>query len=290
MISLRSSGNKLLLCLGLFLFCACSQDRIYRAEQFKVSINLNALPENSKPVFSQRHLKSNKQEWVGGILGHHQLPEWNEVLYKDTVIRIDPQVEAPYDAWSSAYPSAERSQFDFYDVTFINPAKTSFIARISGPNNVGNRYYLFTAQVAGLKVYSIDRPAIIEGDREWENRGMLRIGPDLLMVDNDYIFNQKTGKAFEITRQGKDRIRGDFAALSPDQQTVAFTTNHLLYQCHYPSGKIYSEAIDDLDLAKKMRNQNKTWPYDYFSWIADANGRMFLKSEGSTKKISDETN
>ena len=286
MISIRSQGHSLLMCLALFLFSACSHDRIYRAEQFNVSINLNALPGNSKPVFSQRHLKSNKQEWVGGILGHNQLPEWNEVLYKDTVIRIDPQVETSSDARSSDYPYAERSQFDFYDVTFVNPFKTSFIARISGPNNMGNRFYLFNAQVGGLKVYSIDRPTIIEGDREWENRGMLQIGPDLLMIDNDYIFNQKTGKAFEITRQGKDRIRGDFAALSPDRQTVVFTTDHLLYQCHYPSGKIYSEAIDDLDLAKKKRNPAKTWPYDYFSWIADANGRMFLQSEGSTKKDS----
>ena len=279
MISVRSQGNNLLLCLGLFLFSACSQDRIYRAEQFNVSINLNALSESSKPVFSQRHLKSNKPEWVGGIFGRNQSAEWNEVLYKDTVIRIDPQVEIPFDARSSAYPSAERSQFDFYDVTFVNPAKTSFIARISGPNNVGNRFYLFSAQVTGLKVYSIDRPTIIEGDREWENRGMLQIGPDLLMIDNDYIFNQKTGKAFEIMRQGKDRIRGDFAALSPDRQTVAFTTNDSLYQCHYASGKVYSEAITDNDLAKKIQNQGKTWPFDYFYWITDTNGRMFLKSD-----------
>jgi len=279
MISIRSEGNKLLLFLGLFLFSACSQDSIYRAEPFNASINLNALPDSSKPVFSQRHLKSNKEKWVGGIFGRNQLAEWNEVLYKDTVIRIDPQVESAFDTGSSAYPSAERSQFDFFDVTFVNPAKTSFIARISGPNNVGNRFYLFNAQVAGLKVYSIDRPTIIEGDRKWENRGMLQIGPELLMVDNDYIFNQKTGKAFEITREGRDRIRGEFTALSPDQQTVTFTTNHLLYQCHFPSGKVYSESIANEVLATKVKKGTQTWPYDYFNWVKDGSGRMFLKSE-----------
>ncbi|WP_132225911.1 hypothetical protein [Pedobacter sp. ok626] len=201
--------------------------------------------------------------------------EWNEVLYNGTVIRINPQVAPPSDSESSSYPSQERSQYDFYDLTYINPAKTSFIARISGPNSIGNRFYLFTAQKSGLKVYSIDRPTVIEGDGQWENRDMLKIGPELLMVDNDYIFNQRTGKAYEITRPGKDRIRGEFAALSPDKQTIAFTTSELLYQCHYPSGKVYIEPIDDQQLSKIAINKTKEWPYNYFAWIT-VNGKMFL--------------
>ncbi|ALL05267.1 hypothetical protein AQ505_07035 [Pedobacter sp. PACM 27299] len=186
--------NKLILCISLTIFSSCKHEKVYQAALFDVKVNLNELPNNKKPIFSQRHLKSKQQKWVGGLFGSNQFEEWNEVLYNNTVIRIDPQVASPYNSESSAYPSGERSQYDFYDVTYINPAKTSFIARISGPYSVGNRFYLITAQKSGLKVYSIDRPTVIEGDGQWQNRDMLKIGPNLLMVDNDYVFNQGTGK------------------------------------------------------------------------------------------------
>lgn len=268
--------NRLILCLSLIIFSSCRHEKVYQAALFDVKVNLNEVPNGKKPIFSERHLKSREQKWVGGIFGSKQFPEWNEVLYDSTVIRIDPQVASVSDTELSAYPSRERSQYNFDDLTYINPAKTSFIARISGPYNIGNRFYLFTAQKSGLKVYSIDRPTVIEGDREWEHRDMLKIGPDLLMVDNDYVFNQRTGKAYEITRPGKDRIRGEFAALSPDQQTIAFTTNEQLYQCHYPSGKVYIELIDDHKLSKMVNNKTKEWPYNYFSWIT-VDGKMFLR-------------
>lgn len=267
--------NKLILCLSLIIFSSCKHEKVYQAALFDIKVNLNELSDGQKPTFSQRHVKSKKQKWVGGLFGSDQFMEWKEVLYNDTVIRINPQVASPGNSELSAYPSQEQSQYDFNDVTYINQAKTSFIARISGPYNIGNRFYLFTAQKSGLKVYSIDRPTIIEGDGQWENRDMVKIGPNLLMVDNDYIFNQKTGKAYEITRPGKDRIRGEFAALSPDKQTIAFTTSHLLYQCHYPSGKVYIEPIDDQQLSKIVNNKTKEWPYNYFTWIT-MNGKMFL--------------
>lgn len=266
---------QLILCLSLIIFSSCKNEKVYQAALFDINVNLNELPNSKQPIFSQRHLKSKEQKWVGGLFGSNQFEEWNEVLYNDTVIRIDPEVASPDNSESSAYPSRERSQYDFYDVTYINPAKTSFIARISGPYSIGNRFYLITAQKSGLKVYSIDRPTVIEGDRQWENRDMLKIAPNLLMVDNDYIFNQATGKAYEITRPGKDRIRGEFAALSPDQQTIAFTTAQQLYQCHYPSGKVHVEPIDDQQLSKMVHHQTKEWPYDYFSWIT-VDGKMFL--------------
>jgi len=267
--------NKLILCLSLIMLSSCKHEKVYQATLFDIKVNLNELPNGEKPIFSQRHLKSRKQKWIGGIFGSNQFVEWNEVLYNNTVIRINPQVAPPYDSEFSAYPSQERSQYDFDDVTYVNPVKTSFIARLSGPNSIGNRFYLFTAQKSGLKVYSIDRPTVIEGDGKWENRDMVKIGPNLLMIDNDYIFNQKTGKAYEITRPGKGRIRGEFAALSPDGQTIAFTTSQLLYQCHYPSGKVYIEPIDEHQLAKIVNNKTKEWPYNYFSWI-NVNGKMFL--------------
>ena len=268
--------NKLILCLSLIIFSSCKHEKVYQAALFDVKVNLNELPNGKPPIFSQRHLKSKKQEWVGGIFGANQFPEWNEVLYNGTVIRIDPQVASPDNSESSAYPSRERSQYDFYDVTYINPAKTSFIARISGPYSIGNRFYLITAQKSGLKVYSIDRPTVIEGDRQWENRDMLKIGPNLLMVDNDYIFNQETGKAYEITRPGKDRIRGEFTALSPDKQTIAFTTSQELYQCHYPSGKVHIEPIDEEQLSKMVNHKTKEWPHNSFNWIT-MDGKMFLR-------------
>ena len=84
---------------------------------------------------------------------------------------------------------------------------------------------------------------------------MLKIGPDLLMVAYDYIFDQRTGKAYEINRQGKVRIRGEFAALSPDRQTVVFTTSHLLYQYHYLSHEVYIEPIDEQQKAKIIGNK-----------------------------------
>lgn len=266
---------KLILCLSLIVFSSCKHEKVYQAALFDVKVNLNELPNGNPPIFSQRHLKSKKQEWVGGLFGANQFPEWNEVLYDSTVIRIDPQVASPDNSESSAYPSQERSQYNFDDVTYINPGKTSFIARISGPYSIGNRFYLITAQKSGLKVYSIDRPTVIEGDRQWENRDMLKIGPNLLLVDNDYVFNQGTGKVYEITRPGKDRIRGEFAALSPDQQTIAFTTDQQLYQCHYPSGKVHVEPIDDQQLSKMVNHKTKEWPYNYFSWIT-VDGKMFL--------------
>lgn len=268
--------NKLILYISLIIFSSCKHEKVYQAELFDTKVNLNELSNGKKPIFSQRHLKSKKQEWVGGIFGSNQFPEWNEVLYNDSVIRINPKVNPPNDSESSGYPAQERSQYNFDDLTYINPAKTSFIARISGPYSIGNRFYLFTAQKSGLKVYSIDRPTVIEGDRQWGNRDMLKIGPNLLMVDNDYIFNQGTGKAYEITRPGKDRIRGEFAALSPDQQTIVFTTDHQLYQCHYPSGKVHIEPIDEEELSKMVNHKTKEWPYNYFNWIT-IDGKMFLR-------------
>ncbi|WP_139218432.1 hypothetical protein [Pedobacter antarcticus] len=273
---------KIILCFSLIIFTSCKHEKVYQATLFDTKVDLNEHPNVEEPVFSQRHLKSRKEKWVGGIFGSKQFKEWNEVLYNNTVIRINPQVAPPSDSESSDYPSQERSQYDFDDVTYINPSKTSFIARISGPYSIGNRFYLFTAQKSGLKVYSIDRPTVIEGDRQWENRDMVKFGPDILMVDNDYVFNQKTGKAYEITRPGKDRIRGEFAALSPDKQTIAFTTNQLLYQCHYPSGKVHIERIDDQQLSKMVTNKSKEWPYNYFTWIT-VNGKMFLSAASSSK-------
>jgi len=264
------------LCLiMLSMLSSCKHEKVYQAELFNITINLNELPAGKKPVFSQRHIKSGKQKWIGGLFGSKQFVAWNEVLYHDSVIRINPQVSPPNDSESSAYPSQERSLYNFDDVTYLNPAKTSFIARISGPYSLGTRFYLFTAQQSGLKVYSIDRPTVIEGNGTWEYRDMLKIGPDLLLVDNDYIFDQSNGKAYEITRPGKDRIRGEFAALSPDGQTVVFTTSHLLYQYHYPSREVYTEPIDEQQLAKIVGNKTKEWPYNYFSWTT-MNGKMFL--------------
>ena len=276
--------NILFLCLIVLLFSGCKSDKIYSVEPFDVRTNLNVFTEGSRAIFTQRHLKSKKEKWVGGIFGGNQFPEWNEVLYKDSVIRIDPQVKNAVDTEAaSEYPSKERSQFDFYDVTFINPQKTSFIARISGPYNIGNRYFVFTAQPGGLKIYSIDRTAVIKNDDKEAYREMLKVGNDLLMVDNDYIFNQKNGKAYEITRPGKDRIRGPFSVLSPDRQTITFDTDHGFYQCHYPTGKTYTESAEPADLDKLVKDDQKKWPYNYFSWTTDENGVMFMKGK---RKIS----
>lgn len=87
--------NKLILFICLIIFSSCKHEKAYQAELFDVKVNLNELPNGKKPIFSQRHLKSKKEEWVGGIFGSNQFPEWNEVLYNDTVIRINPKVNPP---------------------------------------------------------------------------------------------------------------------------------------------------------------------------------------------------
>lgn len=276
MLNLRYR-NILLLLFFISVFAACKHDKVYRVEPYYPDYNLDVKDDIANPRFKQIHLKKRKEEWVGGLFGKKQFPEWNEVWYKDSVIRIDPQLDGEPGPGTSKYSSSERSQFDFSDLHFVTARKTSFIASIPGPYNIGSRYFVFNAKYDGLVVYSLDRPTVKLHDGDETYRELLRLSPNILMVDNDYIFEQTYGNSYEIKRYDKGRIWGPFLVLSPDERTIVFSLEESLYQCHFPSGETHSLSTLPEDLDKLVKTAGKEWPYNYFSWRTNENGSSFLE-------------
>lgn len=274
---------KLSLLIISLISCGHPKDSVYQAELFTEKTALNMPSKSTAQRFKRLTLTSKKEELIGGIFGRKGRMSWNIINYRDTTIRFNPNLKSLVED----YQSDEIPLFDFYTIYYLNPQKTVFLADMPGPSNISSRVFVFCAQPNGLKIYRVERPVkeqISSGD-ENSYMGISKIGGNLLLVNNDYLFNQRTAKAYLIPRPDpKERMHADFTVLSPDGKTVVFnakgsSTDHFdyIYQFHYPSGKFETDSIPADQYQSPLLDKKKKWPETHYDWNKDANGRMFLK-------------
>ena len=282
---LQGTKNKWKLSLIIFSLISCGnpQDRIYQAELFTEKTDLTAPAKSTGQIFKRLTLTNKKEELTGGILGRKGHMSWNIINYKDTTIHFNPNIKNVIDD----YQADEIPVYDFSTIYYLNPQKTVFLADIPGPSRISGRAFVFCARPDGLKIYRIERPSSEQGSSGDENhhRGIFKIGGNLLLVDNDYLFNQRTGKAYLIQRPDpKERMQADFNSLSPDGKTAVFNAKgssfedfDYIYQFHYPSGKFETDSIPADQYQSPLQDKQKKWPETHYNWITDSRGRMFLK-------------
>jgi hypothetical protein len=285
----RQQRNKWKLSLIMFSLISCSnpQDRIYQAELFSEKTDLITPAKSTGQIFKRLTLTNKKEELIGGIFGRKGHMSWNIINYKDTTIHFNPNIKNVIDD----YQADEIPVYDFSAIYYLNPQMTAFLADIPGPSRISGRTFVFYARPDGLKVYRIERPSIAQGSSGDENhhRGVSKIGGNLLLVDNDYLFNQRTGKAYLIKRPDpKERMQADFTSLSPDGKTAVFNAKgsssdrfDYIYQFHYPSGKFETDSIPADQYQSPLQDKQKKWPETHYNWVTDTNGRMFLKPKSA---------
>lgn len=286
---LQGIMNKWKLSLVIFSLISCSnpKDRIYQAELFNEKTDLNIAAKSTVSIFKRLTLTNKKEELIGGILGRKGHMSWNIINYQDTTIHFNPNLKD----LAEDYNSDEIPLYDFATIYYLNPQKTAFIADMPGPSSISSRSFVFCAQTHGLKVYRIERPVKAQSFSGDESlyMGTSKIGGNLLLVNNDYLFNQRTGKAYLITRPDRDeRMQADFTALSPDRKTVVFNAKgssfddfDYIYQFHYPSGKFETDSIPADQYQSPLQDKHKKWPQTHYNWVKDTDGRLFLKPKSA---------
>lgn len=283
---IKNSWKVSLIIISL-ISCAHPKDSVYQAELFTEKTPLNTAAKSTAQLFKRLTLTSKKEELIGGIFGHKGHMSWNIINYRDTTICFNPNLKNLVED----YQPDEISLSDFYKIYYLNPQKTAFLADMPGPSSISSRVFVFSAQLNGLKVYRIERPVqkqITSGD-ESIYVGVSKIGGNLLLVNNDYLFNQRTAKAYLIPRPDpKERMQADFTTLSPDRKTVVFNAKgsstdqfDYIYQFHYPSGKFETDSIPAGKYQSPLLDKKKKWPETHYVWNKDANGRMFLKPKAA---------
>ncbi|MBB6270193.1 hypothetical protein HDF26_000620 [Pedobacter cryoconitis] len=278
---------KLSLLLISLISCSHPKDKVYQAELFTEKTALNTAAKSTVQLFKRLTLTSKKEELIGGIFGRKGHMSWNIINYRDTTIHFNPNLKNLVED----YQSDETPLYNFYTIYYLNPQKTAFLADMPGPSHISSRVFVFCAQPNGLNVYRIERPVqeqISSGD---ENiyMGISKIGGNLLLVNNDYIFNQRIGKAYLIPRPDpKERMQADFTTLSPDGKTAVFNAKgsstdrfDYIYQFHYPSGKFETDSIPSDQYQSPLPDKKEKWPETHYDWHRDANGRMFLKPKAA---------
>jgi hypothetical protein len=168
--------------------CQKQKERIYEQQPFTAKINLNQSVPSSKPAFKIRHLKGREEVASGWEHISYTLPEWNEILYHDTLVKINPGTD---------YPDKDRVQFSFGRIFFLNPQKTSLIAELNGPYNMGHQYFVMTDQHGILKSYSLKHLSGPNPETEATD-DLIKINNHLII--NDYLFDQKAGRAYRIKK------------------------------------------------------------------------------------------
>lgn len=278
---------KLSLIIISLVSCAHPKNRVYQAELFTDKTPLNIAAKSTAQLFKRLTLTSKKEELIGGIFGRKGHMSWNIINYRDTTIRFNPNLKNLVED----YQSDETPLSDFYTIYYLNPQKTAFLADMPGPSSIGSRVFVFCAQPNGLKVYRVERPVNkqISSGEESIYMGISKIGGNLLLVNNDYLFNQRTAKAYLIPRPDpKERMQADFTTLSPDGKTVVFNAKgsstdqfDYIYQFHYPSGKFETDSIPSDQYQSPLTDKKKKWPETHYDWSKDANERMFLKPKAA---------
>lgn len=281
------SSWKLSLIIISLISCGRPKDGVYQAELFTEETPLNTAAKSTAQIFKRLTLTSKKEELIGGIFGRKGRMSWNIINYRDTMIRFNPNLKNLVED----YQSDETPLADFYTIYYLNPQKTAFLADMPGPSHISSRAFVFSAQLNGLKIYRIERPVKEQVSSRDENiyMGISKIGGNLLLVNNDYLFNQRTAKAYLIPRPDpKERMQADFTILSPDGKTVVFNAKgsstdrfDYIYQFHYPSGKFETDSIPADQYQSPLLDKKKKWPETHYDWNKDANGRMFLKPKAA---------
>lgn len=185
------------------------------------------------------------------------------VKYMDTVIQVQTNPDDKASA-NGKFSSAE----------YVNTQKTTLLVQIADNSGLQAPVYLITIIDKKPQVISLYRPSKGAEDKKY-TKGIIKVGRDGYVVNNDFFVTNVNAKAFLIKRQNEEeRIQGDFMVKSPDKQTLAFLCAKSFFQVHYPTGKTYNQPIKSVPTT--TGNELFAWVTENFKWDRTKEGISFL--------------
>ncbi|WP_449438824.1 hypothetical protein [Pedobacter steynii] len=194
------------------------------------------------------------------------------VKYKDTVIQIQTN---PADKASAIGK--------FSTAEYVNTQKTTLLVQIADNSGLEAPVYLISIADKKPEVISLYRASKGKNDKVY-TKGIIKTGRDGYLVNNDFFVTNVNAKVFLIKRQNEDeRIQGEFMLKSPDKQTLAFLCEKSFFQVHYPTGKVFDQALKTIPTAKG--NELFAWIQENYKWDRDKEGISHLIPSDNDKIV-----
>lgn len=200
----------------------------------------------------------------GGSKEGDQSKEVFSVKFRDTVINIQPdQADAAFkiDKFASA--------------TFVNTQKTCLLVQAADSSGLVAPFYLIVNRDEQPEIVSLYRASNGKDDVKF-TQGLVKVGRDGYIVNNDFFITNVNAKVYPLKRQhDEERIQGEFFIKSADKQTLVFLEQSNLYQVNYVTGETFTQP-----LAADARKAADIFTFiqQNYMWQKQKNGVNFLKA------------
>lgn len=209
---------------------------------------------------------------ISAVGDKKEATELLNVKYMDTVIQIQTNPDDKTSA-NGKFSSAE----------YVNTQKTTLLVQIADNSGLQAPVYLITINDKKPEVISLYRASKGAEDKKY-TKGIIKVGRDGYVVNNDFFVTNVNAKVFLIKRQNEEeRIQGDFLLKSPDKQTLAFLCAKSFFQVHYPTGKTYNQPLKTIPTA--TGNELFSWVTENFKWDRTKEGISFLIPNDSDRIV-----
>lgn len=260
--------KQLVCALGLSaLLFSCQQKEtaaIYTPRTLTSSEKFNDAQPAADSVFTVYKYNSGKDEPGSGT-------EAFGIKFKDTIVRI--QV-------NKTDSNGLSDKFSF--VQPINTQKTTMLVQLADHPDLASAFYLIAFKDERLNVVSLNRPSTGEQDSKF-TKGLNKLGRGGYLVNNDFFITNVNAQVHLIKRQNpEERIQGEFILNSPDKSTLVFLQSSSLYQVHYESDDVFTQALSKPAPANADLSE---WIRDNFSWEKNKKGITFLKFSDSNRIV-----
>ena len=223
-----------------------------------------------------------------GEASERYAPEWNEVYFNDSIVKID---------------FGDEVFSEFQGIIYLNPQHTCLLARKS---HVETRpLYIIAANKNKLKTYCLgtcsksiwggyDESIVHSNYKNYEKFESIK--DSVIRLGNDFMIDRFNAKLYQINMNfPNDALEYDYIASSKDKKTLIFFSfsRYEILQHHYPTNQRVKIDIGE----RKDDNINfKILFHDNFidnseNWIKDKSGKYWLDeskfNQGHNKMINE---
>ena len=186
------------------------------------------------------------------------------VKFRDTIVNIQT---------NKADSAAVVNQFS--SANFVNTQRTCLLVQVADGSGLVAPFYLIVNRDEKPEIVSLYKPSNGKDDVKY-TKGLVRVGRDGYIVNNDFFITNVNAKVYTLKRQNEgERIQGEFFMKSPDKQTLVFLEQNNLYQVNYITGETFTQALSPE--ARKAADIFSFIQQNYM-WSKEKNGVSFLKA------------
>lgn len=251
------------------LIFSCKQEKsaIYTPKTITANQRFNEYNKTSDSTFNV-----SKAEAKGESGSEENTRELFSIKFKDTLVKIQTNESDPASATDK-----------FISADYINTQKTALLVQIADNSGLTAPAYILALKDDQLEVLSLYRASNGKEDKKY-TKGIVRVGRQGYLVNNDFFVTNVNAKVYLIKRQHPDeRIQGDFFINSSDKTTLVFKMPASFYQVNYPTNEVYTQPFSapkdpNVDIYQHVQAN--------FIWTKDKKGAVFLKP-GNDNRIID---